>query len=376
MWNLSVPICTLRSSVKPGRVLWQSEQPNVFELCYYTYCSQNHQMHLSCAITPTVLFLVFSWKFESFNAGTIQVSTAALKRKKKQNKKHKDFQRFYSLDRNQGSQPHATRLVLHCRWRHRQQQRRLRWDLEKAPTWLSADIPFPWDRKLLSCTGKHDCASSNFQTTTAIRDSNMAQLGLALERGNVPQCFDFIFYTDILLSVLPYSRKVSTHCGGGGASWQSSWFIPHLQYKYKTEQATWGWLLKGPFSLTNSSCKKWSPAKSYLFASYMQTDALCLRNTRVALWLLSMELVKRLFKRLKSLRMDKDLNMEEINNSAGLSEHLDSSFEGWRGFVFPLLSLDIYREDIACLVFPRSMQNSICNQIQQNYELLVGFRCW
>lgn len=115
MWNLSVPICTLRSSVKPGRVLWQSEQPNVFELCYYTYCSQNHQMHLSCAITPTVLFLVFSWKFESFNAGTIQVSTAALKRKKKQNKKHKDFQRFYSLDRNQGSQPHATRLVLHCR---------------------------------------------------------------------------------------------------------------------------------------------------------------------------------------------------------------------------------------------------------------------
>lgn len=60
----------------------------------------------------------------------------------------------------------------------------------------------------------------------------------------------------------------------------------------------------------------------------MQIDALCLRNTRVALWLLSMELVKRLFKRLKSLRMDKDLNMEEINNSVGFSEHLDSSFEG------------------------------------------------
>lgn len=107
----------------------------------------------------------------------------------------------------------------------------------------------------------------------------------------------------------------------------------------------------------------------------MQIDALCLRNIRVALWLLSMELVKRLFKRLKSLRMDKDLNMEEINNSAGLSERLDGSFEGWRGFVFPLLSRDIYQENIACLVFPRSMQNSICNQIQQNYELLVGFRC-
>lgn len=87
-----------------------------------------------------------------------------------------------------------------------------------------------------------------------------------------PTMFWFSFYTDILLSALPYSRKVTTHCGGGGASWQSSCFTPHLQYKYKTEHATWGWLLEGPFSLINSSCKMIT--SKAIFVCKLHADAL------------------------------------------------------------------------------------------------------
>lgn len=87
-----------------------------------------------------------------------------------------------------------------------------------------------------------------------------------------PTVFWFYFYIDILLSMLPYSCKDTTHCGGGGASWQSSWFIPHLQYKYKTEQAMWGWLLEGPFSLINSSCKMIT--SKAIFVCKLHADAL------------------------------------------------------------------------------------------------------
>lgn len=104
-----------------------------------------------------------------------------------------------------------------------------------------------------------------------------------------PTVFLFYFYTDILLSTLPYSRKDTTHCGGGGASWQSSWFIPHLQYKYKTEQATWGWLLEGPFSLINSSCKMIT--SKAIFVCKPHADALwsdeVTEKTCVAIWHIS-----------------------------------------------------------------------------------------
>lgn len=120
--------------------------------------------------------------------------------------------------------------------------------------------------------------------------------------------FFFFFYIGILLSALPHSCKDTTHCGGGGASWQSSWFIPHLQYKYKTEQATWGWLLEGPFSLINSSCKMITSKAIFVCKATCRcpVEWWSHRKTCVAFWQISKD-QERLFKRLRAWDR-KDLN--------------------------------------------------------------------
>lgn len=134
---------------------------------------------------------------------------------------------------------------------------------------MNTNLPFLYDKKLFASTGKHDCASD-------IIDSNVAQSGLALgkkkKKRSSLQYFDFIFIQTFCCPRFSTVAKITTHCGGGGASWQSSWFIPHLQYKYKTEQATWGWLLQGPFSLINSSCKMIT--SKAIFVCKLHADAL------------------------------------------------------------------------------------------------------
>lgn len=111
--------------------------------------------------------------------------------------------------------------------------------------------------------------------------------GIREKKRSSLQCFYFIFIQTFCCPRFPTVAKITTHCGGGGASWQSSWFIPHLQYKYKTEQATWGWLLQGPFPLINSSCKMIT--SKAIFVCKLHADALWWshRQTCVAIWHIS-----------------------------------------------------------------------------------------